>query len=63
MLSIAGQTVEPIGLIFFCGHSWVAGGCYRLKNRKKISQLFLFFFNIYFSTYNAGPFQLLFYIF
>ena len=33
MLPIAGQTAEPIGLIFFCGHPGVAGGCYRLKNR------------------------------
>ena len=24
MLRIAGQTAGPIGLIFFCGHSWVA---------------------------------------
>ena len=38
MLPIAGQTAGPIGLNFFCGHSWVTGGCYRLKkirNRDK----------------------------
>ena len=32
MLPIAGQTAGPIGLNFFCEHSWVAGGRYRLKN-------------------------------
>ena len=32
MLPIAGQTPGPLGLNFFCEHSWVAGGCYRLKN-------------------------------
>ena len=30
MLPIADQTAGPNGLKFFCGHSWVAGGCYRL---------------------------------
>jgi len=31
LLRIAGQTAGPIGLKFFCGHSVVAGGCYRLN--------------------------------
>ena len=31
MFPIAGQTAGPNGLKFFCGHSWVAGGCLRLK--------------------------------
>jgi len=31
MLPIAGQTAGPNALNFFCGHSWVAGGCFRLK--------------------------------
>ena len=31
MLRMAGQTRGPIGRIFFCGHSWVAGGYDRLK--------------------------------
>ena len=30
MLRIGGQTAE-----IFCGHSWVAGGCHRLKIIKK----------------------------
>ena len=29
MLPIAGLTAEPNRLIFFCGHSWGAWGCYR----------------------------------
>ena len=44
MLPIAGRTAGPVGLIFFCGHSWVAGGCYRLKKSKKNSQHFFFIF-------------------
>ena len=40
MLRIAGQTAGPIGLTFFCGHLWMAGGCYReqhirIKKKKK----------------------------
>ena len=29
MLRIAGQTAGPIGRTFFCGHLWMAGGCYK----------------------------------
>ena len=36
MLCIAGQTAGPIWLNFFCGHSWKAGGRYRLKKSNKI---------------------------
>ena len=32
----------------FCGHSWVAGGCYRLKKTKKM------FFQIFFSRATPG---------
>ena len=42
MLRIAGKTAEPIELTFLCGHSWVAGGCHRLK--KKISTFFQIFY-------------------
>ena len=31
MLRIAGQTAGPNWAELFHGHSWVAGGCYRLK--------------------------------
>ena len=41
MLPIACQTAEPNGAEIFCGHSCVAGGCFRLK--KKISLLLNFF--------------------
>ena len=51
----------------FCGQSWVAGGCYRLKKleffsfktfffRKSFFQNFLFS-NFFSSTGNAGPFS------
>ena len=52
-LSIAGQTAEPIGLQFFCGHSWAAEGCYRLKKRTFFFKIF--FFQIIFFEGNAGP--------
>ena len=45
MLLIAGQTAGPIGLKFFCGHSWVARGCYRLLKNSKFFFKFLFFFS------------------
>ena len=51
MLPIADQTAGPNGLKFFCGHSWVAGGCYRLKETFFIIN----FFQIFFSTENTGP--------
>ena len=41
---IAGQTAEPIGLKFFCGHSWVARGCYELKKRLTNISFFFHFF-------------------
>ena len=60
MLSIAGQTAGPIGLKFFCGHSWVDGGCYKLILKK------IFFLDIIFKIFkkisfagSAGPFSLL----
>ena len=31
MLRIAGQTAGPNWAELFHGHSWVAGGCYRLN--------------------------------
>ena len=34
MLPIAGQTALSDWAEFFCGHSWVVGGCYRLKKSK-----------------------------
>ena len=38
----------------FCGHSWVAGGCYGLKKKTKI--IFQqFFFNICFPRATSGP--------
>ena len=51
----------------FCGHSWVAGGCYRLKNNSKFFFQIIFLFSkkkIFktfkkknFSTGKAGPFS------
>ena len=32
MLRMDGQTAGPIGLNFFCGHSWVAEGCLAKNN-------------------------------
>ena len=40
-----------------CGHSGVAGGCYRLKNRNFFFLFEKFFFQIFFFTGNAGPFS------
>ena len=41
MLHIAGQTAGLIGLVdIFCGHPWVAGGCYGLQNFKKKFKFF-----------------------
>ena len=48
ILRIAGQTAGPIGLIFFCDHSWVGGGCYRLKKIDFFQKIF---------TANARPFS------
>ena len=42
MLPIAGQKAEPIGLKKFWGHSWVAGGCFRLENIWNFYLNFLF---------------------
>ena len=47
MLPIAAQTAGPNGLNIFCGHSWVAGGCYRVK------KIEIFCFQ---NKKNAGPF-------
>ena len=48
MFPIAGQTAGPIGLTFFCGNSWVVGGCSK-KNRKQ--NFFENFFNIFFQHF------------
>ena len=55
MLPMAGQTAGLNGLKFFCGHSWVAGWCLRLKK----SEIFFSqnFFSNFFSTGNAWPFS------
>ena len=51
-MGIAGKTAGPIGLKFFCGHSWVVGGGYRLKKRHFLSN---FFFH-----WHRGAFKLVF---
>ena len=49
MLRIGGQTAE-----IFCGHSWVAGGCHRLKI---IQNFFFSKYFFHFFTCNPGPFS------
>ena len=48
---IADLTSGPIGMKFFCRHSGVAGGCYRLKQNLKyfFLQIFskIFFFKFF----------------
>ena len=57
MLPIAGQTVRPNGLTFFVDtHGW-PGGVLCFKNIRKFVVKIFFFFEIFFSTGNAGPFS------
>ncbi len=57
MLRIAGQTAGQN----FCGHSWVALGCFRLKKiyffccQNFFSFLNYFFFNFFFSKATPDP--------
>ena len=49
MLLIAGQTTRPILVEFFCGHSGVVGGYYRLKKiRVFLFEIIIFFLKILF---------------
>ena len=58
MLPKAGKMAWPMGW-FFCGHSWVAGGWHRLKNRIYFSTKLFFFSNvfswIFFPRASPGP--------
>ena len=52
MLFIAGQTGWTDWAEFFCGHSWVAGGCYRVISLKNL-YFFQIFLKYFFSTGNG----------
>ena len=48
MFPLAGQTVGPNGLKFFCAHSWVAWGWHRQKNPNLFFNIFFWIFYLFF---------------
>ena len=57
MSPIAGQTAGPNGLKFFCGHSWLVRGCFRLKKIEYFCFKICFSSNFFSSMGNAGHFS------
>ena len=55
-MPLAGQTVQPIGLNSFSGHSGVTAGV--IGKKTKLFSKYFCFNILFYSTGNVGPFRL-----